>query len=602
MSLRVTGGELVGLVLRAAHIEYAAGVPGHGIVALLDGVHRTHPALHFLQTRHEQGAVFLADGYFRVKRQPLVVFTSIGPGALNTATGLATAFVDSSATVVITGDVHTHMRGRGILQELERHHDADNPNVLGHLTKRYWQVSRVDEIAETLSRGLHEAVTGRCGPVVVAIPMDLQAEATVADADAIARLVREPGRSALPGPAPSMLDEAAQLLLQAKRPRLQIGGGAAAARIGGELVQLAELLGAPVMATMNGKGAFPEDHPLSAFVAGSKGTRVGNVLAPTADLVLALGVRFADETTASYTDAIYPTGQALIHVDLDPREIGKNLPTTLGVVGDLRSAVSGLISRLAPHRAGFDYRSTAYYAEVQTLKTEWQRELARQWAIEPLTISRVLHELRHTIARNAIMVHSSGHAQAQMLQEFPFYEAGTNLTSGGFSTMGFALPAALGAKLAEPARQVVAVMGDGDFFMSMGELATAVQYNIAVTVVILNNRGWLSIRDLQIGEFGPDHALATEFRHPSAEPYSPNFVQVAQAFGAWARLTATAEEFQSALTDALTRTDGPSVIEVAVNREFPQSGREPVGWWDVPVPEYLTERRRAYLQNRRRER
>ncbi len=590
------------MVLRAAQIEWAVGIPGHGIVALMDGMHRSYPALRILQTRHEQGAIFLADGYFRVKRRPLVVLTSIGPGALNTATGLATALVDSSAAVVITGDTHTHMRGRGILQELERHHDADNPAVLGPLTKRYWQISRVEQIHSVLSQALREAVSGRCGPVVVAIPMDLQAEATLVDPDAVAQLIHGPLASMPPEPPATTLDEAARLLLAAKRPRLQIGGGATAARIKEELVRLAELLGTPVMATMNGKGAFPEDHPLSAFVAGSKGTRVGNVLAPTADLVLALGVRFADETTASYTDTIYPPGQQLIHIDLDPREIGKNMPTTLGIVGDLRAAVSGLIARIAPHRVQFDYRTTAYYAELQTLKTEWQRELAKDWTVEPLTISRVLHELRGGIDRDAIVVHSSGHAQAQILQEFPFYAPGTNLTSGGFSTMGFALPAALGAKLAEPTRQVVCVVGDGDFFMSMAELATAVQYGIAITVIILNNQGWLSIRDLQVGEFGPDHVLATEFASAAEDPYSPDFVRVAQAFGAWARPASTAREFQSALAAAGAHTSGPSVIEVAVHRRFPESGRAPVGWWDVPVPEYLTDRRQAYEQNRRRER
>jgi acetolactate synthase I/II/III large subunit len=219
---------------------------------------------------------------------------------------------------------------------------------------------------------------------------------------------------------------------------------------------------------------------------------------------------------------------------------------------------------------------------------------------EPVTISRFFYELRGVLDRDAIVATSSGHPQTAALFEFPFYEPRTNLSTGGFSTMGFAVPAALGAKLAAPAQQVVAVVGDGDFMMTMQELATAAQYGIAVVVIVLNNQGWQSIRDLQIDMLGEENIFATEFTDRNGKPYSPSFRAIGEAFGIDAQCIHRFDEVQPAVQRALA-LNAPALIEVMVNREYPYSGGYATGWWDVPIPAYLSDRRTDYLTARNEE-
>jgi acetolactate synthase-1/2/3 large subunit len=359
-----------------------------------------------------------------------------------------------------------------------------------------------------------------------------------------------------------------------------------------------------VITTFAGKSAFPEDHPLYGWHAGSKGTTCGNHLARSADVLLAVGCRFADETTSSFRHgvsfAIPPT--KLIQADIDPGEIGKNYPTTVGLVGDARSVLEQIVAEVGERTPRREYTGSRYFDDIQRAKEDWLRELSpfRDSDRVPVTISRFIKELRATLARDAIVVTSSGHPQAQVLQEFAFYEPRSNVTSAGFSTMGFTLPAAIGAKLAAPGRQVVGVVGDGDFMMTMQELATAVQHNVPVVMAVLNNFGWQSIRDLQISAFGPERVLATEFLR-EGEPYSPNFCDIGLAFGCHAERIQSAEEVGPALARAF-ESGRPSLIEVLVNREHPYSGGLVTGWWDVPVPAYLKERRATYERERGEER
>jgi acetolactate synthase-1/2/3 large subunit len=393
-------------------------------------------------------------------------------------------------------------------------------------------------------------------------------------------------------------------LLEAERPVILAGGGVLAAEASGPLRALAEHLGAAVITTFAGKSAFPEDHPLYGWHAGSKGTTSGNYLARTADVLLAVGCRFADETTSSFRHgvsfAIPPT--KLIHADIDPGEIGKNYPTAVGLVGDGRSVLEQLVAEVAERTPGREYSGTPYFHDIQRAKEKWLRELSpfRDSERVPVTISRFVRELRTALDRDAIVVTSAGHPQAQMLQEFAFYEPRSNVTSAGFSTMGFALPAAIGAKLAAPDRQVVGVVGDGDFMMTMQELATAVQHDVPVVMAVLNNFGWQSIRDLQISAFGPERVLATEFLR-EGEPYSPDFCDIGRAFGCHAERIQSGEEVGPALARAF-QSGRPSLIEVLVAREHPYSGGLVTGWWDVPVPAYLKERRATYERERDEER
>jgi len=594
----LTGGEIVAEHLVRRGVPYLVGIPGHGCLALLDAF-KDREQVRVLQVRHEQSAVHLADGFYRVSGRPLAVYTSIGPGAANTVVGLATAFVDSTAVLVLCGDVHTYMFGRGVLQEVEREHWANLARVFEPVTKRYWQVMRPDQLPTVMNRAFGEMLGGRRGPVVVSLPMDVQAEA--AEVEVNVSPLDVAGRSAAD---PQAVARAAELLLSAQRPLILAGGGVLAAEASPALQALAEHLGAAVISTFAGKGCFPEDHPLYGWHAGSKGTTCGNALARSTDVLLAVGCRFADETASSFRQgvsfSIPPT--KLIHADIDPGEVGKNYPAEVGLVGDARAVLEQLLQEVRARAPRRESAGTAYFQEIQRLKDEWSRELSpyRDSDRVPVTISRFIKELRAALARDAIVVTSAGNPQAQVLQEFAFYQPHTNITSAGFSTMGFTLPAAIGAKLAAPQQQVVGVTGDGDFLMTMQELATAVQYDVPVVMCVLNNMGWQSIRDLQISAFGRERVLATEFTR-EGQPYTPHFADIGRAFGCHSQRIESAEEVAPALGRAFA-SGRPSVIEVMVNREYPYSGGLVTGWWDVPVPAYLKERRERYERERSEER
>lgn len=594
--MQLTGGQIVAEFLIKAGVPYIIGIPGHGCLGLVDAF-KGRDDIRILPVRQEMSAVHMADGYYRVTGQPLAVFTSIGPGAINTAVGVATAYVDSTAVLILTGSPHTYMRGRGVLQEIERQQDADFPQVFAPLVKRYWRVDTTQQLPTIMQRAFNEMLSGRPGPVLIDLPMDVQAD--VAEVEIPHLQTRIPKGKPLADP--KQVESATQLLLKAHRPVILAGGGVITAQAWEELHQLAEVLGAAVATTMMGRGAFPEDHPLSIRIAGSTGTECGNALTATADVLLAVGCRFADRASSSYkrgvSFAIPPT--RLIHIDIDAGEIGKNYPTEVGIVADVKAALRQILEKLQHYNYRINYKDSSYFREIQERKAKWYEriDVFRNSSLEPPTISRVLKEVRDYLDDDAYVVSSSGHAQDRILQEFPFRMPRTNITTGGFSTMGFTLPASLGVKLADPSRQVIGIVGDGDFLMTMQELATAVQLQIPVVILILNNQGWLSIRDLQIGTLGMDRVLVTEFTNSQGELYSPDFATIAQAFGCYAEKVHRAEEVVPALQRAF-KSNCPAVIEVLVNREFPHSGGPVTGWWDVPIPAYLTERRNQYEEER----
>ena len=590
--MRLTGSEIIVKYLLKRNIPYVFGIPGHGCLGLTDALSQ-YPEIKVIQMRQEMSGVHMADAYYRVTGKPLVVFTSIGPGAINTAIGLASAYVDSIPVLVITGDTHVHMRGKGVLQEIERTRDSDFPRVLEPIVKRSWQVSRVEQLPGIMQRAFNVMLTGRRGPVHIDLPMDVQCDSIevevpeAADQKLSKRIRGDPQK----------IGEAIELILTAKRPVILVGGGVMASEAFEELKEFAELIGAAVITTMMGKSAFPEDHPLYAWHTGSKGTTCGLKLSSTADVLVAIGCRFADETTSSYKHgvsfAIPPT--KLIHIDIDPTEIGKNYPIEVGIAGDAKAVLRDLIEGLKQRAFKKNYEKTAYFKEMQNLKREWLQSIQdfKDDRKVPVMISTVLQEARKALARDAIIITSSGNIQAQMLQEFQFYEPKTCITAGGFSTMGYTLPATIGAKLAAPGRQVVGMVGDGDFMMTMQELATAVQNNIPILILLINNQGWLAIKDLQMAAYGEDRAYATEFLDTKGDVYSPDFKGIAEGFGCYAEKVSKCEEIQPSIQRAFD-SEKPAVIEILVNRDYPYSGSPAHGWWDVPIPSYLEEKRKKY--------
>lgn len=580
----LTGGEMIAEHLIAERIPYVLGIPGHGDMGIFDALKDRTTRIEALQVRHEQSAGHIADAYFRVCGAPLATITSIGPGSANLLSALATAYVDSQALIAITGAVQTYMDGTGVLQEIERQRDADFSSALRPVVKRGFYPHRVDQVPRALHRAFNVALTGRPGPVHVEMPIDLQSHsAEIGAMDEGAHRATH----AVTHPDPDGIERIAALLAGAQRPVILAGGGCIHAGAAAELRRVAELLGAPVITTMMGKGVFPEDHPLCAQHTGANGTTCGNRLASAADVLLAVGTRFAEQTSSSFKDgasfSIPPTKVA--HIDVDPREIGKNYPVEVGVVCDARTALAALAQALG-ERAGSLPDRDAYHAELARERAAWDAMVRGRWVEGALSLTKAIATLRAVMPREGITIASAGHPQIQMFQEYPVYEPRTWLTPGGYSTMGFTVPAAIGAKLAAPDVPVVGVAGDGDFLMSVQELAMIAQLELPIVYLVVNNSGWTSIRDFQRGMFGEDRAFFTDFRGRDGELISPDIAAVARGFGIDGVKVERFEQLAPALERAIA-SERPVVVEAIQDRDPANTEGINAGHWDLPMPDYL---------------
>ncbi|MDA4124897.1 MAG: thiamine pyrophosphate-binding protein [Thaumarchaeota archaeon] len=577
------GAQFVAEFLRKAGVRYLFGIPGHGNVSLFDAARDMAPRLNIVAMKHEQWGGHMADGYFRANRRvPAAVTTSVGPGATNLATAMATAYVDSSTFLAFTGQIQTYLFGRGIFQEIERRHWVDYANAMNHLVKASWTVTSASQLPRVLPDAMRTALGGRPGPVLVDLPMDVQVERTDAEVPS-PQLHLSDGRVR---PDSEKVTAAARLLLAAERPVILLGGGVVMSDAGKEAVRVAEFLAAPVLCTFRGdsKGGFPEDHELYAFHPGNIGNAVSNEVAKNADVLLAVGATFTDETTSSYargvTFRIPPT--KLVHIDIDQHELGKNYPTAVGMVADARAGLGDLLEAMKSVGKRKGTRTSAWVRRVKELKDAWHEEVQKLRKEAPMGIPNVVALMRENLPRSTIVTVSAGLPQEIMSQQWVSYRPRTFLSSGGFSTMGFALPAAIGAKLAQPKTPVVAVEGDGSFMMNNVELSTAVQLQIPLVVVVLNNRGWISIRDLQIRSFRK-RLVGTEFRKKDGAEYAVDFEKISGGYGAGYQLASTPGEFRKALREA-TGSGGTHVVEAAVERNFPKSGTKAYGYWDIPSP------------------
>jgi acetolactate synthase I/II/III large subunit len=588
------GAQIVVDYLVRQAVPYAVGIPGHGSWNLTDALLDRSDEIRMLQVMHEQSAVHLADGYYRVSGRPLLAFTSIGPGATNTVVGMATAYVDSTAVALMTGSPHTYMRGHGVLQELERRHVADNPRLFEPVVKEWWQPSRVDELPFVLHRAWNQMVSGRPGPVLLDLPMDVQADS------AEVRMPDPRRREARAGPRPAAdaVEAAARMLSGARRPVIVAGGGVISADASAQLTAVAERLGAPVVTTWMGKGAIDETHALAGQTIGDTGSTIGNQLAANADVLLSVGCRFTDWSASSYragvTFSIPPS--SLVQIEIDPREIGKNYPVEVPLLGDAREALSDLLDALgsgAPERA-------AYADMIDRLRREWQAQVEVKSASSaiPMTMARAVREIQAATSPDAIVVTGAGLPQGMVKQRWVTRQPRTHITSGGFSTMGFTLPAAIGAQLAAPDRQVLAICGDGDFLQTMQELATAAMLDSPVCTVILNNSGWISIKGGQDTFFG--RTAITDFLRADGSLYSPDFVSIGRGFGLEAVGVDHPDDVRPAVERALA-SHGPSLVVVSVERDLALAGPDKTGWWDVPVPASHADQRRRQDEGRAEE-
>jgi acetolactate synthase-1/2/3 large subunit len=582
--MQLTVGQIIGKALKAYGVPYVTGLPGHGNWSLIDAFNDPVSKLPFIQVMHEQSAVHIADAHYRVTGQPIAACTSIGPGATNTIIGLATAHCDSTALLLITGSAATHMRGHGVMQELDRFASPDFPHIVAPVTKRSFDVIRADQVPFVLHRAWNAMLTGRPGPVHMELPLDVQVETTYVDvAEINKRLpVGKPRADA------SAIEAAIKLLLTAKRPCIVVGGGAISANATPELTILVEKLAIPVVFTWNGKGAIAEDHPMCAGTAGWPGSLPGNKTAANADVLMSLGCRFTDWSASSYRKGVtfsIPDAK-LIQVDIDPREIGKNYPVEVGIAADCKLVLADILAGISDEQArkARDARASQLN-DLEALKREWEEQLERRRSYNgmPTTMLRTLRELRRVLPRHAIVTVGSGHPQSTTKQAFPVYQPRTHITSGSFSSMGFALPAAIGAKLAKPDVPVVCIIGDGDFMMCVQELAVCAMYDIPVVFLVLNNSGYISIRDGQNHLMG--RQIGSEFakHNDDGRPYSVDFVALAKSFGLEdAAKVQAAEDIGPAIKRALD-SGAPALVEVPITRDASVAAAEVVGWWDFPV-------------------
>lgn len=596
-SRELTGGQIIVDYLIREGVTHVFGIPGHGDTALMDAFVDRKNEINLLPAMHEQNASHMADGFYRATGKVAAVVTSIGPGATNTLTGIATAFADSLPQLVITGGVHTYMMGRGVLQELDRPHSDNFPRMAEPAVKRWFNPMHVSQIPNTMEQAFNAMLDGRKGPVLINVPQDIQAEtATVVIEDGKKRRT-----SARVFGDPEYISEAVDLLLSASRPVLLAGGGVITSGATAELQEIAEFIGAPVTTSFMGKSSFPEDHELFACACGDLGSIPGNAMTRSADVLLAIGCRFSDRITSSYKPGItfdIPKTK-LIQIDLDGFEIGKNYPVEVGIIGDAKAVLGAILAGLKAKGQPRDYKKSAQFKELNDRKVEWEEFLRplRTANVSPMTASQVLVEARKALPRDTIVVTDSSNPQNQVFNEFPVYEPRSHITPGGMSGIGFALPAAIGAKLGRPDTPVCAIFGDGAFLQTGTELATAAMLGTACIFLVINNGGWGAIRNLQLNMFGEDREIITEFKTPDGKKWMADVAGVAKSLGCEGERVTDVSEIGPAIERAL-KLGKPYVIDAVCAIERPYSNMHVTGWWDITVPSYLGALRAKYVDKR----
>ena len=554
--------------LEARGITHIFGLCGHTNIAVLTALEGSR--IRFVNTRHEQIAAHAADGYARVQRRAAVLLSHLGPGLTNAATGVANAALDSIPMVVIAGDVPSHYYGKHPHQEVNLHADASQWEIYRPFVKRAWRVERPELFPEILEKAFALAESGRPGPVLVDVPMDIFSKEV--DTALFERLAHNSKTLV----KPSIDDETARRivrrLLEAKAPVVMAGGGVLLADAAAELRALVDHLGIPVAHSLMGKGALPDDHDLVLGMTGFWGTRLVNDSCRNADLVLGLGTRFAEADCSSWEDEYtfsFPPAK-LIHIDIDPAEIGRNYPVEIGVAADLKSALA-VLNRVARELLPTARRNDALRRQIAAFREAFvagNRKFVDDQSF-PMMPERILAEVREVLPRDAIITTDVGWNKNGVGQQFPVYTPGSILTPGGYATMGFGGPAALGAKLAAPERVVVSLVGDGGFGQNPALLATAVEENIPVVWVVMNNFAFGTIAGLQLAHYGT--TTGTVFRK-DGQPYQADFAAVARAYGAEGVKIGSAAEFKGALQRAIA-SNKPFVIDVAMkNNPVPTTG------------------------------
>lgn len=537
----VRGAEVLIECLVREGVEYIFGISGGAVIEICDALYHYRDRIKFILCRHEQGAAHMADGYARASGKVGVCIATSGPGATNLTTGVTTAQMDSSPIVAITGQVPTYNIGRDAFQE------ADVFGILMPSVKHNYMVRDPYDIPRIVREAFHVARTGRPGPVHIDIPRDISRSQTDLEKIDFPEEVNIRGYKPTIRGHPLMVRQAAELIMQSKKPILYIGGGVIKSEASEEVRTLAERCQIPVTYTLMAKGAFPDNHPLCTGMPGMHGTVAANFALNFADLVICIGARFDDRVTGDLKE--FAKFAKKIHIDIDPAEIGKNVKPDVPIVGDAKTVLQQLLELLPP------MRHDEWLRQIEEWKQEFPLVYDRNGKLKP---QYVIETLAKVTKGEAIVVTDVGQHQMWAAQYYPCHRPRQFISSGGLGTMGFGLPASLGAKLARPNDLVVAIIGDGGFQMTMYELATAVVYNIPVKVVIINNFFLGMVKQWQDLFFGR--------RYSGVElTGNPDFVKIAEAFGAVGLRVTEEDDVEKVLMKAMEIEDKPVVVDAWVD-------------------------------------
>jgi acetolactate synthase-1/2/3 large subunit len=545
-----TGAQILIESLVAQGVDTIFGYPGAAVLHIYDELYKQRDRIRHVLVSHEQHAAHAADGYARSSGRVGVCLATSGPGATNLVTGIATAYIDSVPVVAITGNVSVPLLGKDSFQEV------DIAGITMPIVKHNWIVKDVADLAEVIREAFIVAKTGRPGPVLIDIPRDVAAACCEWERSlALSAVGERAKRLAERGSRVTFTDNdiavAATMLANARRPVLYAGGGVTLSGAQAELRKLAELHNAPVALSLMGMGAFPHDHRLCTGMIGMHGTAASNKAVQQADLLIAVGARFSDRVTSQVGK--FARGAKILHIDVDPAEINKNIKADACVVGDIKAVLSSLIKKLPA-----------------TISTEWNRELDEWKAVTPKDHHRrvalhprfVIQQAAKVLGEKTIAVTDVGQHQIWTAQFFPFSRPRTFLTSGGMGTMGYGLGAAVGAKTANPDSPVALFSGDGCFRMNCTEMATLVRYALPVLIVIFNNHTLGMVRQWQHFFYG------SRYSETDLGDRGPDFVKLADAYGVCAFRAADEASFLDALhkSQKALATEKPALIEAVIDK------------------------------------
>jgi acetolactate synthase I/II/III large subunit len=556
----MTGSEIFVRSLVEEGVEVIFGYPGGAVIGVYDALHDISNIKHVL-TRHEQGATHAAEGYAKATGKAGVVLVTSGPGATNTVTGIADAFMDSVPIVIFTGQVPLKLIGNDAFQE------ADIVGITRPITKHSYLVRDVHELARTIKEAFYIATTGRPGPVLVDLPKDVMAQKAP---------FHYPEQVHLRSYNPKVeghikqIRKAAEIINAGKRPVLYVGGGAIQSNAAAELRALAEKLRCPVTTTLQGLGSFPEDNHLAMGMLGMHGTWYSNIAVNYCDVLIAVGARFDDRVTGN-VDAFAAEAKK-VHIDINPSAISKNVKVDVPIVGDVRDVLAKLIDHVQPLETG-DW--------IKTID-QWKREHPLRYKNgEAIRAQYVIQRLGEMTGGNAVIVTDVGQHQMWVAQFFRWVQPRTHITSGGLGTMGFSLPAAMGAAFGRQDIPIVSISGDGGFQMNSQELATIVEHKLPMKIFVINNGFLGMVRQWQ--------ELFWRRRYSHVELYNPDFVKLAEAYGCPGYRATKTTEVDEVMRRALDYTEGPVFVEFSVAKEdnvYPMipSGQTVKEMIDTPEP------------------